>query len=163
MSHLLRFFHICLSLSLPPLQSSELDDILNDLQNAQPQLFCELRPVSLPSPMDKQNIINDILQMSESNPALAAQQQHRGIAASMGPSSKSHIYVMNKVTELVILITHTSIYSQKRSPSSDKRLLKVLLLYKLDYSVFFTIATNSFLYLQTLGMYDRVSQAGLCQ
>uniref|UniRef100_A0A8C3G0P1 Nuclear receptor coactivator n=1 Tax=Cyclopterus lumpus TaxID=8103 RepID=A0A8C3G0P1_CYCLU len=45
-----------------------LDDILNDLQNAQPQLFCEPRPVSLPSPMDKQNIINDILQMSETNP-----------------------------------------------------------------------------------------------
>uniref|UniRef100_A0A8C9YUN4 Nuclear receptor coactivator n=1 Tax=Sander lucioperca TaxID=283035 RepID=A0A8C9YUN4_SANLU len=60
-------------------QSSELDDILNDLQNAQPQLFCEPRPVSLPSPMDKQNIINDILQMSETNPAMAAQQQHRGI------------------------------------------------------------------------------------
>uniref|UniRef100_A0A8C2ZE00 Nuclear receptor coactivator n=1 Tax=Cyclopterus lumpus TaxID=8103 RepID=A0A8C2ZE00_CYCLU len=59
-------------------QSSELDDILNDLQNAQPQLFCEPRPVSLPSPMDKQNIINDILQMSETNPTVA-QQQHRGI------------------------------------------------------------------------------------
>lgn len=73
------------------LQSSELDDILNDLQNAQPQLFCELRPVSLPSPMDKQNIINDILQMSESNPALAAQQQHRAIATGMGPSSKSNM------------------------------------------------------------------------
>uniref|UniRef100_A0A8C4DA48 Nuclear receptor coactivator n=1 Tax=Dicentrarchus labrax TaxID=13489 RepID=A0A8C4DA48_DICLA len=55
----------------------KLDDILNDLQNAQPQLFCEPRPVSLPSPMDKQNIINDILQMSETNPAMAAQQQHR--------------------------------------------------------------------------------------
>uniref|UniRef100_A0A7N5ZXQ9 Nuclear receptor coactivator n=1 Tax=Anabas testudineus TaxID=64144 RepID=A0A7N5ZXQ9_ANATE len=48
-----------------------LDDILNDLQNAQPQLFCESRPVSLPSPLDKQNIINDILQMSETNPAMA--------------------------------------------------------------------------------------------
>ncbi|XP_037612377.1 nuclear receptor coactivator 2 isoform X2 [Sebastes umbrosus] len=69
-------------------QSSELDDILNDLQNAQPQLFCEPRPVSLPSPMDKQNIINDILQMSETNPAMAAQQQqHRGIAAGMGPTN----------------------------------------------------------------------------
>uniref|UniRef100_A0A3Q1IA21 Nuclear receptor coactivator n=1 Tax=Anabas testudineus TaxID=64144 RepID=A0A3Q1IA21_ANATE len=60
-------------------QTSELDDILNDLQNAQPQLFCESRPVSLPSPLDKQNIINDILQMSETNPAMAAQQQHRAI------------------------------------------------------------------------------------
>ncbi|KAG7526680.1 nuclear receptor coactivator 2 isoform X3 [Solea senegalensis] len=67
-------------------QSSELDDILNDLQNAQPQLFCE-RPVSQPSPMDKQNIINDILQMSENNPAMAAQQQHRGIGPGMGPTN----------------------------------------------------------------------------
>ncbi|XP_028289741.1 nuclear receptor coactivator 2 isoform X2 [Gouania willdenowi] len=75
-------------------QSSELDDILNDLQNAQPQLFGEPRPVSLPSPMDKQNIINDILQMSEANPAMAAQQQqqqqqqqHRGLGPGMGPTS----------------------------------------------------------------------------
>ncbi|XP_031705750.1 nuclear receptor coactivator 2 isoform X4 [Anarrhichthys ocellatus] len=69
-------------------QSSELDDILNDLQNAQPQLFCEPRPVSLPSPMDKQNIINDILQMSETNPGVAAQQQqHRGIGTGMGPTN----------------------------------------------------------------------------
>ncbi|XP_032359402.1 nuclear receptor coactivator 2 isoform X3 [Etheostoma spectabile] len=68
-------------------QSSELDDILNDLQNAQPQLFCEPRPVSLPSPMDKQNIINDILQMSETNPTMAAQQQHRGIGTGMGPTN----------------------------------------------------------------------------
>ncbi|KAM6907957.1 nuclear receptor coactivator 2 isoform 4-T5 [Lycodopsis pacificus] len=69
-------------------QSSELDDILNDLHNAQPQLFCEPRPVSLPSPMDKQNIINDILQMSETNPGVAAQQQqHRGIGTGMGPTN----------------------------------------------------------------------------
>lgn len=68
-------------------QSSELDDILNDLQNAQSQLFCEPRPVSLPSPMDKQNIINDILQMSETNPSLAAQQQHRSIGPGMGPTN----------------------------------------------------------------------------
>ncbi|KAK2859437.1 hypothetical protein Q5P01_004057 [Channa striata] len=68
-------------------QSSELDDILNDLQNAQPQLFCDSRPVSLPSPMDKQTIINDILQMSETNPAMAAQQQHRGMGAGMGPTN----------------------------------------------------------------------------
>ncbi|XP_026217460.1 nuclear receptor coactivator 2 isoform X3 [Anabas testudineus] len=68
-------------------QTSELDDILNDLQNAQPQLFCESRPVSLPSPLDKQNIINDILQMSETNPAMAAQQQHRAIGAGMGPTN----------------------------------------------------------------------------
>ncbi|XP_041669821.1 nuclear receptor coactivator 2 isoform X2 [Cheilinus undulatus] len=68
-------------------QSSELDDILNDLQNAQPQLFCEPRPVSLPSPMDKQNIINDILQMSENNPAMAAQQQHRAMGTGMAPTN----------------------------------------------------------------------------
>ncbi|XP_067342772.1 nuclear receptor coactivator 2 isoform X2 [Channa argus] len=68
-------------------QSSELDDILNDLQNAQPQLFCDSRPVSLPSPMDKQTIINDILQMSETNPTMAAQQQHRGMGAGNGPTN----------------------------------------------------------------------------
>ncbi|KAM9333422.1 nuclear receptor coactivator 2 isoform 2-T3 [Pholidichthys leucotaenia] len=68
-------------------QSSELDDILNDLQNAQPQLFGEPRPVSLPSPMDKQNIINDILQMSENSPAMAAQQSHRGLGAGIGPTN----------------------------------------------------------------------------
>ncbi|XP_057679713.1 nuclear receptor coactivator 2 isoform X4 [Corythoichthys intestinalis] len=67
-------------------QSSELDDILNDLQNAQPQLFCEPRPVSLPSPMDKQNIINDILQMSENSPA-AAHPQHKNVAGGMGPTN----------------------------------------------------------------------------
>uniref|UniRef100_A0A3Q3D979 Nuclear receptor coactivator 2 n=1 Tax=Hippocampus comes TaxID=109280 RepID=A0A3Q3D979_HIPCM len=69
-------------------QSSELDDILNDLQNAQPQLFCEPRPVSLPSPMDKQNIINDILQMSDNSPAAAAQHlQHKNVTAGMGPTN----------------------------------------------------------------------------
>ncbi|XP_008394576.1 nuclear receptor coactivator 2 isoform X4 [Poecilia reticulata] len=68
-------------------QSSELDDILNDLQSAQPQLFCEQRPVSLPSPMDKQNIFNDILQMSESNAAMATQQQPRGLGPGMGQTN----------------------------------------------------------------------------
>ncbi|XP_037136066.1 nuclear receptor coactivator 2 isoform X1 [Syngnathus acus] len=69
-------------------QSSELDDILNDLQNAQPQLFCEPRPVSLPSPMDKQNIINDILQMSESSPATPPQHpQHKNVTGGMGPTN----------------------------------------------------------------------------
>ncbi|XP_029002334.1 nuclear receptor coactivator 2 isoform X2 [Betta splendens] len=68
-------------------QPSELDAILNDLQNAQPQLFCDSRPVSLPSPMDKQNIINDILQMSETNPAMATQQPHRGMGPGMGPTN----------------------------------------------------------------------------
>ncbi|XP_049605031.1 nuclear receptor coactivator 2 isoform X2 [Syngnathus scovelli] len=69
-------------------QSSELDDILNDLQNAQPQLFCEPRPVSLPSPMDKQNIINDILQMSESSPATPPQHpQHKNVTGGMAPTN----------------------------------------------------------------------------
>ncbi|KAF3835917.1 hypothetical protein F7725_028475 [Dissostichus mawsoni] len=57
-------------------QSSELDDILNDLQSAGPPLFTDQRPVSQTSPMDKQNIINDILQMSDGGAAL---QQHRSI------------------------------------------------------------------------------------
>ncbi|XP_004081302.2 nuclear receptor coactivator 2 isoform X1 [Oryzias latipes] len=68
-------------------QPSELDDILNALQNTQPQLFVESRPVSLPSPMDKQNIINDILQMSDNNPSMAPQQQHRCLGPGMGPSN----------------------------------------------------------------------------
>ncbi|XP_007260173.3 nuclear receptor coactivator 2 isoform X1 [Astyanax mexicanus] len=45
-------------------QSSELDDILDDLHNAQPGLFSESRPVSLPAAVDKQSIINDILQIT---------------------------------------------------------------------------------------------------
>uniref|UniRef100_A0A665W0A5 Nuclear receptor coactivator 2 n=1 Tax=Echeneis naucrates TaxID=173247 RepID=A0A665W0A5_ECHNA len=75
-----------------------LDDILNDLQSAQPQLFCEPRPVSLPSPMDKQNIINDILQMSENNPTMVAQQQHRGISTGIGPTSEFHPSLQKKCT-----------------------------------------------------------------
>ncbi|KAK6299489.1 hypothetical protein J4Q44_G00295220 [Coregonus suidteri] len=65
-------------------QSSELDDILDELQCVQPQLFCEPRPVSLPSSLDKQNIINDILHITQGtspgNPnAMATQQQQRGM------------------------------------------------------------------------------------
>nr|XP_023650423.1 nuclear receptor coactivator 2 isoform X1 [Paramormyrops kingsleyae]XP_023650424.1 nuclear receptor coactivator 2 isoform X1 [Paramormyrops kingsleyae] len=44
-------------------QSSELDHILDDLQNQHP-LFPESRPMSLPAAMDKQSIINDILQIT---------------------------------------------------------------------------------------------------
>uniref|UniRef100_A0A8C5HUJ7 Nuclear receptor coactivator n=1 Tax=Gouania willdenowi TaxID=441366 RepID=A0A8C5HUJ7_GOUWI len=69
--------------------------------NAQPQLFGEPRPVSLPSPMDKQNIINDILQMSEANPAMAAQQQqqqqqqqHRGL----GPGQPGRVLPVRSVS-----------------------------------------------------------------
>lgn len=107
-------------------QSSELDDILNDLQNSQSQLFCELRPVTLPTPMDKQNIINDILQMSESNPALAAQQQHRGIAAGMGPSSKSHMYLMHKVIKLVFHFSRLQFIPRKYSQPKTKGLWRLL-------------------------------------
>lgn len=46
------------------LQSSELDDILDDLQNSQPGFFSEARPMSLPAAVDKQAIINDILQIT---------------------------------------------------------------------------------------------------
>uniref|UniRef100_A0A8C7D511 Nuclear receptor coactivator n=1 Tax=Oncorhynchus kisutch TaxID=8019 RepID=A0A8C7D511_ONCKI len=62
-------------------QSSELDDILDELQCVQPQLFGEPRPVSLPSSLDKQTIINDILHITqETSPAnaMATQQQQRG-------------------------------------------------------------------------------------
>ncbi|KAL6462950.1 hypothetical protein MHYP_G00293720 [Metynnis hypsauchen] len=54
-------------------QSSELDDILDDL-NSQPSLFSESRPVSLPAAVDKQSIINDILQITGEG---GAQQQQR--------------------------------------------------------------------------------------
>ncbi|XP_031439758.1 nuclear receptor coactivator 2 isoform X2 [Clupea harengus] len=58
--------------------SSELDDILDDLQNSQPGLFGEARPQSLPAAMDKQSIINDILQMSQdAGAAMGPNQQHK--------------------------------------------------------------------------------------
>lgn len=59
-------------------QSSELDDILDDLQNAQPGLFSESRPVSLPAAVDKQSIINDILQITGEG---GASQQQRAMHA----------------------------------------------------------------------------------
>ncbi|XP_039610565.1 nuclear receptor coactivator 2 isoform X2 [Polypterus senegalus] len=50
-------------------QSKELDDILDDLQNSQLQLFSEPPPASVPAAIDKQAIINDILQITgESSP-----------------------------------------------------------------------------------------------
>ncbi|MGH0121372.1 UNVERIFIED_CONTAM: hypothetical protein FKN15_072406 [Acipenser sinensis] len=53
-------------------QSSELDDILDDLQNSQPQLFSDTRSVSVSAPVDKQAIINDILQITgENSPAIS--------------------------------------------------------------------------------------------
>uniref|UniRef100_A0AAZ3NTS6 Nuclear receptor coactivator 2 n=1 Tax=Oncorhynchus tshawytscha TaxID=74940 RepID=A0AAZ3NTS6_ONCTS len=65
-------------------QSSELDGILDELQCVQPQLFGEPRPVSLPSSLDKQTIINDILHITqETSPANAMATQQRG----MGPGN----------------------------------------------------------------------------
>ncbi|MGH0118223.1 UNVERIFIED_CONTAM: hypothetical protein FKN15_050818 [Acipenser sinensis] len=61
---------------------SELDDILDDLQNSQPQLFSDTRPVSVSAPVDKQAIINDILQITgENSPStsLGPQKQFPGM------------------------------------------------------------------------------------
>uniref|UniRef100_A0AAR2LES7 Nuclear receptor coactivator 2 n=1 Tax=Pygocentrus nattereri TaxID=42514 RepID=A0AAR2LES7_PYGNA len=66
-------------------QSSELDDILDDL-NSQPSLFSESRPVSLPAAVDKQSIINDILQITGEG---GAQQQQR-VMQTIGQQSESH-------------------------------------------------------------------------
>lgn len=67
--------------SLVCLQSSELDDILDDLQNSQPGLFSDSRPVSLPAAVDKQSIINDILQMTGEGGASMGPQQQRALQA----------------------------------------------------------------------------------
>uniref|UniRef100_A0A673M247 Nuclear receptor coactivator n=1 Tax=Sinocyclocheilus rhinocerous TaxID=307959 RepID=A0A673M247_9TELE len=61
--------------------SSELDDILDDLQNSQPGLFADSRPVSLPAAVDKQSIINDILQMTGEGGASMGPQQLRALQA----------------------------------------------------------------------------------
>nr|XP_014015348.1 unnamed protein product [Salmo salar] len=65
-------------------QSSELDEILGELQCVQ--------PVSLPSSLDKHTIINDILHITQEtspgNPnAMATQQQQRGMQRGMGPGN----------------------------------------------------------------------------
>uniref|UniRef100_A0A671MXA5 Nuclear receptor coactivator 2-like n=1 Tax=Sinocyclocheilus anshuiensis TaxID=1608454 RepID=A0A671MXA5_9TELE len=65
--------------------SSELDDILDDLQNSQPGLFADSRPVSLPAAVDKQSIINDILQMTGEGGASMGPQQQRALQAGPGP------------------------------------------------------------------------------
>uniref|UniRef100_A0AAR2KJP7 Nuclear receptor coactivator n=1 Tax=Pygocentrus nattereri TaxID=42514 RepID=A0AAR2KJP7_PYGNA len=62
-----------------------LDDILDDL-NSQPSLFSESRPVSLPAAVDKQSIINDILQITGEG---GAQQQQR-VMQTIGQQSESH-------------------------------------------------------------------------
>ncbi|XP_039522637.1 nuclear receptor coactivator 2 isoform X1 [Pimephales promelas] len=63
-------------------QSSELDIILDDLQNSQPSLFTDSRPVSLPAAVDKQSIINDILQMTGEGGASMSPQQQRALQAA---------------------------------------------------------------------------------
>ncbi|XP_068073226.1 nuclear receptor coactivator 2 isoform X4 [Danio rerio] len=63
--------------------SSELDDILDDLQNSQPGLFTDSRPVSLPSAVDKQSIINDILQMTGESGANMSPQQQRALQTAV--------------------------------------------------------------------------------
>lgn len=64
--------------------------------------------------------------MSESNPALAAQQQHRGIAAGMGPSSKSHMYLMHKVIKLVFHFSRLQFIPRKYSQPKTKGLWRLL-------------------------------------
>ncbi|KAG5268810.1 hypothetical protein AALO_G00216740 [Alosa alosa] len=64
--------------------SSELDDILDDLQNSQ---FGENRPGSVPATMDKQSIINDILQMSQDAGAAMGPNQQPKAFPPMGPAN----------------------------------------------------------------------------
>ncbi|XP_041751963.2 nuclear receptor coactivator 2-like isoform X5 [Coregonus clupeaformis] len=73
-------------------QSSELEDILDDLQcSQQQQLFSgqhhqqQSRPVSLPANVDKQSIINDILQMTENNSSPTGTNTQQKAFPGMGP------------------------------------------------------------------------------
>ncbi|KAM9460300.1 nuclear receptor coactivator 2-like isoform 7-T13 [Salvelinus alpinus] len=70
-------------------QSSELEDILDDLQcSQQQQLFSgqqQSRPVSLPTNVDKQSIINDILQMTENNSSPTGTNTQQKAFPGMGP------------------------------------------------------------------------------
>uniref|UniRef100_A0A8C7TQB8 Nuclear receptor coactivator n=1 Tax=Oncorhynchus mykiss TaxID=8022 RepID=A0A8C7TQB8_ONCMY len=72
--------------------SSELEDILDDLQcSQQQQLFSgqhhqqQSRPVSLPANVDKQSIINDILQMTENNSSPTGTNTQQKAFPGMGP------------------------------------------------------------------------------
>ena len=74
------------------MQSSELEDILDDLQcSQQQQLFSgqhhqqQSRPVSLPANVDKQSIINDILQMTENNSSPTGTNTQQKAFPGMGP------------------------------------------------------------------------------
>ncbi|XP_071233754.1 nuclear receptor coactivator 2-like isoform X5 [Salvelinus alpinus] len=72
-------------------QSSVLEDILDDLQcRQQQQLFSgqhhqQSRPVSLPANVDKQSIINDILQMTENNSSPTGTNTQQKAFPGMGP------------------------------------------------------------------------------
>ncbi|KAJ8277689.1 hypothetical protein GJAV_G00078620 [Gymnothorax javanicus] len=70
-------------------QPSELDDILDDLQNSQPQLFSQARPVSLPAAVDKQSIINDILQMTGEGGASPVSMGQQKVFPGMSPTNFS--------------------------------------------------------------------------
>lgn len=75
------------------MQSSALEDILDDLQcrQQQQQLFSvqhhqqQSRPVSLPANVDKQSIINDILQMTENNSSPTGTNTQQKAFPGMGP------------------------------------------------------------------------------
>lgn len=73
------------------MQSSALEDILDDLQcSQQQQLFSgqhqqQSRPVSLPANVDKQSIINDILQMTENNSSPTGTNTQQKAFPGMGP------------------------------------------------------------------------------
>ncbi|XP_023865311.1 nuclear receptor coactivator 2 isoform X4 [Salvelinus sp. IW2-2015] len=72
-------------------QSSVLEDILDDLQCRQQQQFFsgqhhqQSRPVSLPANVDKQSIINDILQMTENNSSPTGTNTQQKAFPGMGP------------------------------------------------------------------------------
>uniref|UniRef100_A0A4W5LGP4 Nuclear receptor coactivator n=1 Tax=Hucho hucho TaxID=62062 RepID=A0A4W5LGP4_9TELE len=64
--------------------SSALEDILEDLQCRQHHQQ-QSRPVSLPANVDKQSIINDILQMTENNSSPTGTNTHQKAFPGMGP------------------------------------------------------------------------------
>uniref|UniRef100_A0AAY5KGH6 Nuclear receptor coactivator 2 n=1 Tax=Esox lucius TaxID=8010 RepID=A0AAY5KGH6_ESOLU len=81
-----------------------LEDILDDLQcSQQQQLFSsqqqqqqqqqQSRPMSLPANVDKQSIINDILQMTENNSSPTGTNTQQKAFPGMGPGRQSRIYV----------------------------------------------------------------------
>uniref|UniRef100_A0AAR2IPX7 Nuclear receptor coactivator 2 n=1 Tax=Pygocentrus nattereri TaxID=42514 RepID=A0AAR2IPX7_PYGNA len=83
----------------------ELDDILDDL-NSQPSLFSESRPVSLPAAVDKQSIINDILQITGEG---GAQQQQR-VMQTIGQQSESHSSSTTEWNVPVFPVNHIGLF-----------------------------------------------------